>query len=74
MKLLQVKVKPNARSEAFTEQADGSWLAQVNAPPADGAANEALVRLIAVHFGLRRAQVRIKSGASSRVKRVEIDG
>lgn len=74
MKLLQVRVKPNARTEMLAQQADGSWLAQVKAPPAEGAANEALLRLVAAHFGVRRAQVRIKSGASSRVKRLEIDG
>jgi uncharacterized protein len=73
VKLLQVRVKPNARAEALTQQPDGSWLAQVKAAPADGAANEALLRLVAAHFGVRRAQVRIKSGASSRVKRLEID-
>jgi uncharacterized protein (TIGR00251 family) len=73
VRLLQVKVKPNARAEALTQQSDGSWLAQVKAPPAEGAANDALLRLIAAHFGVRRTQVRIKSGASSRVKRIEID-
>lgn len=72
--LLTVKVKPGARASSFAAQPDGSWLAQVTAAPQDGAANEALVRLIAEHFGVRRAQVRIKSGASSRTKRVEIDG
>ena len=74
MKLLTVKVKPGARRSALVAQPDGSWLAQVAAPPVDGAANEALIRLVAEHFGVRRAQVRIKSGASSRTKRIEIDG
>jgi uncharacterized protein len=74
MRVLQVRVKPQARIDALIEQPDGSWLAQVKAAPAEGAANEALIRLIASHFGLRRGQVRIKSGASSRAKRVEIDG
>ncbi len=73
MKLLTVKVKPGARTSALVAQDDGSWLAQVAAAPVDGAANEALIRLVADHFGLRRAQVRIKSGASSRLKRIEID-
>lgn len=73
LKLLSVKVKPGARVSSLTAQADGSWLAQVAAPPVDGAANDALIRLVAEHFGVRRAQVRIKSGASSRHKRIEID-
>jgi uncharacterized protein YggU (UPF0235/DUF167 family) len=63
VKLLTVKVKPGARTSTLAAQDDGSWLAHV----------EALVRLIAEHFGVRRTQVRIKSGASSRTKRIEID-
>lgn len=73
LKLLQIKVKPHARASTLVAQADGSWLAQLNAPPVDGQANEALIALVARHFGVRRAQVRIKSGASSRNKRVQID-
>ena len=73
MKVLVVKVKPNARTDALTVQDDGSWLAQIAAQPVDGKANEALINLIAKHFGLRRAQVRIKSGAAGRMKRVQID-
>jgi uncharacterized protein YggU (UPF0235/DUF167 family) len=74
LKLLTIKGKPGARVSVLVEQPDGSWLAQVAAQPVDGAANEVLIRLVAEHFGVRRAQVRIKSGASSRSKRIEIDG
>jgi len=73
VKVLQLKVKPNARTSALKALDDGTWLAHVAAPPADGLANEALIRLIAAHFNVRRAQVRIKSGGSSRHKRIEID-
>jgi len=38
----------------------------------DGKANEELVKLIAEHFSVRKAQVSIKSGASGRLKRVQI--
>jgi uncharacterized protein (TIGR00251 family) len=44
----------------------------VKAPPVDGKANEALIALVAGHFGVRKAQVSIKSGASSRLKLVSI--
>ena len=73
MKVLQVKVKPHARSSALELQDDGTWLARVAAAPLEGAANEALLRLVAAHFGVRRSQVRIKSGASGRMKLVQID-
>lgn len=65
-------MKPNARVAALEEQVDGSWLARVQAPPADGRANAALIELVAAHFGVRKAQVVIKSGASGRVKLVQV--
>jgi uncharacterized protein len=73
LKILQVKVKPNARASLLAAQDDGTWLAQIAAPPVDGQANAALVALVARHFGVRRAQVRIKSGASGRMKLVQVD-
>ena len=73
LKILQVKVKPNARTSSLVAQDDGTWLAQIAAPPLDGRANEALIALVARHFGVRRAQVHLKSGASGRMKLVQID-
>ena len=73
MKTIQVKVKPNARASQLEQLADGTWLAQVKAPPVDGKANEELVRLVARHFGLRKAQVTIRSGASGRMKLVQLE-
>jgi uncharacterized protein (TIGR00251 family) len=40
--------------------------------PADGAANDAVVRLLAKALGVSRAEVKIVSGAASRHKRVAI--
>ena len=73
MKTIQVKVKPNARASRFELVDDGTWLAQLKSPPVDGKANEELVALVASHFGCRKAQVTIRSGASGRMKLVRID-
>lgn len=72
--ILRVKVKPGARSSELVEQPDGSWLAQLKSPPVDGKANAELIALVAARFGVRKAQVRIRSGAGARLKLVEIDG
>jgi len=73
MRTIRLKVKPGARTEDLTECEDGTWLARVKARPVDGKANAAVVALIAAHFGLRKAQVTIKSGAAGRMKLVTLE-
>ena len=70
--ILRVKVKPNSRKSALTQTADGTWRAEVKAPPVDGRANEELIDLIATHLNCRKADVVIKSGASARLKLVDV--
>ena len=73
MRTLRIRVKPNARVSLLTQQEDGSWLAQIAAVPVDGKANAELIALIARHFGVRKSQVAIKSGAGARIKQVVLD-
>ena len=73
-KVIQVKVKPNARVSVLEEQSPGVWLAQLKSPPIDGKANEELIALVAKQFACRKSAVSIKSGASGRMKLVRIEG
>jgi len=73
VKTLRVKVRPNARVNVLVAQDDGSWVAEVKAPPVDGKANDALIALIARHFARRKSQVTVKHGATSRMKLVCVD-
>ncbi len=73
VRLLQVKVKPNARASVLEEVSPGVWMAQLKSPPVDGRANEELIHLVARHFGCRKSAVSIKSGASGRMKLVRIE-
>jgi hypothetical protein len=71
---IRIKVKPNARASLLEEDASGGiWRAQLRSPPVDGRANEELVGLVAAHFGCRRHEVSIRSGAGGRFKLVRID-
>ncbi len=54
--------------------ADGTLLARVAAPAADGAANASLIRLLARELGLPRSSVRLLAGATSRRKTMAVDG
>ena len=73
VKIIQVRVRPNARLSALEEVSDGPWLVQLKSPPVDGKANRELVTLIARHLACPKSAVSIKSGASSRIKLVKID-
>ena len=47
---------------------------RLTAPPVDGAANEALVALLAEQLGLPKRYISIVRGATGRQKTVEITG
>lgn len=69
-----VRVQPRAsRSEIVGVHGDAMKI-RLSAPPVDGAANEALVELIAEVLGVGRRAVRIVSGETSRSKVVEVEG
>ena len=47
---------------------------RLTAPPVEGAANEALIRLIAEVLGVPRRQVSVVAGSSGRRKILQIEG
>ncbi len=49
-------------------------LARVSPPPVEGAANAALVKLVAKTLGVPKSAVAITSGATARIKTPEIAG
>jgi uncharacterized protein len=71
--ILRIKVKANARVSSLVRVEGGTWLAHIRARPVDGNANEELIVLLAEHFQCRKSAVSIKSGASARIKLVQID-
>lgn len=69
-----VHVQPRAsRSEVAGVHGDALKV-RLCAPPVDGAANDALVELLARLLAVGKRAVRIVAGASSRAKLVEVDG
>ena len=52
---------------------DGSLTVQLKSPPVDGKANRELVELLAKELDVSKSRIQIKSGATSRNKRVEIE-
>jgi uncharacterized protein (TIGR00251 family) len=76
---LRVRLTPKGGRDAIEgwwSDSDGraALKARVAAPPEDGKANAALIVLLARAMDVKKSQVRIASGASSRLKTIEIDG
>jgi len=69
-----VLVKPRASRTAVLGVEGDRLAVALAAAPVEGAANEALRRLLAEFFGVPRQNVSIVSGEKSRRKRVELRG
>jgi uncharacterized protein (TIGR00251 family) len=72
--LLEVQVVPRASRERIGPLVGGRIKVQLTAPPVDGAANEALVALLARALDVPRRQVRIVRGERGRKKTVHVAG
>ncbi len=70
---LAIHVQPRASRNAIVGWHGEALKVALTAPPVDGAANAALISLLAEAFGLKRSQVRLLHGDSSRQKLVELD-
>ena len=69
-----VRLTPRSGADRVDGVIDGELRARVAAPAVEGAANTALVRLLATELGVARRDVRIVAGGSSRRKLVVVDG
>lgn len=69
-----VHVQPRSSRSGVDGMHGDALKVRVHAPPVDGAANEAVIEVIADALGMRRRDVRIVSGEASRTKLVEVDG
>lgn len=71
---LQLRVSPGAARSAVVGRHGAGWKVRVAAPPEDGKANDALVRLLAESLALPVRDVEIVSGHGSRDKIVALAG
>jgi uncharacterized protein (TIGR00251 family) len=72
--ILPVKAQPGARKAGVQGEQAGALKVAVTAPPEDGRANKALAGLLRDTLGLKRSQIELLSGATSRDKRFLIRG
>ena len=69
-----VRVQPRASRDEIAGAYGDAIRIRVTAPPVDGAANDAVIALLATALGVAPRAIRIVSGSTSRTKTVEIDG
>ena len=69
-----VRLTPRSAVERVDDVVDGVLKVKVMAPAVEGAANNALIRLLAEELGIARRDIRIVAGATSRQKLVVVEG
>ena len=69
--IITVRLQPKS-SQNRLEQDGETYKAWVSAPPVDGAANEALIKLVAKHFAVAPSKVEIVKGHTSRSKTIKV--
>ena len=70
---LYLRVIPRSSQNRIEKICEGEYKAWLNAPPVDGKANEALVEIVAKHFGVSKSAVTIVGGKSARTKMVDVE-
>lgn len=69
-----VHVQPRAKHPGIDGTHGEALRVRVQAPPVEGAANDAVVAVLAAALGVPARAVRIASGQSGRHKLVDVDG
>jgi uncharacterized protein (TIGR00251 family) len=71
---LRLRVSPGAGRAAIVGRHGDAWKVRVTAPPENGRANEAVLRLLATALAVPRDHVSLVSGHGGRDKIVELTG
>jgi uncharacterized protein len=72
--VFNVQVVPRASRSEIIGEHNGALRVRIAAPPADGAANEELIRILARTFKVSQGAIKIMRGHTGRTKRVSITG
>ena len=72
--LLRVRVQPKASRNAIRLEPDGRIRVALTAPPVEGAANKALIQLVAKKMGIPKAGVTLVRGQKARDKTLGLAG
>jgi len=70
--IFKIKVQPGAaKNEIVGVQGDALKI-KINAPAVKGKANRALIDFLAKEFGMKKSEIEIMSGHTSKVKKIKV--
>ncbi|HEX5217292.1 MAG TPA: DUF167 domain-containing protein [Vicinamibacterales bacterium] len=72
--LVTVRVIPRANRSQIAGTRNDALLVRLSAPPVDGAANAALIEVLAAALDVPRRDISLIAGERSRTKRVQVRG
>lgn len=68
-----VRVKPGSSKGPLVESDEEGLVVFVREKAIDGGANDAVVKLLAQHFGIAKSRVRVVRGHTARIKQIEVE-
>lgn len=66
--IISLRVQPRSRRDEFLEPYGDHYKVRITAPPVEGKANAHLMRFLAKSFGVKRSQISMQTGQTSRNK------
>ena len=70
----RVSVQPGASKNEITGVQEDALKIRINAPPVKGKANRALIDFLAEKLGVKKSEVEIISGYTSKIKKIKVVG
>jgi hypothetical protein len=69
---IYIKVSPRSSKNEVVKISEGEYKVKLTAPPVDGAANDALIKLLSQHFKVSKSLINIVGGKTAKTKMVDI--
>lgn len=70
--ILNILVRPNAAANKIEGLYDGLLKLRINAQPVEGAANQAVVKLLSKSLGMPKTSIEILTGHTNKQKRLQL--
>ncbi|MEO1295604.1 MAG: DUF167 domain-containing protein [Cyanobacteria bacterium J06636_16] len=67
MTILRIWIKLNVKQSRIQKETADDWVVSLQAPPSDGKANQALIKLLSKELGIPKSRIYIKSGHTTAI-------